>query len=285
MAVTRAEEKRMSIGSGLFTLIAGVGLLGYAGWNAYLESSAASWPTTSARIVTSRVEEDSDTWRADIVFEYSVDGKTHRSTELWFGSAPAGYRESMQELVAKYPKGTTIAVYYNPQDPSQAVADPRRNATLTKWTIGFAFAAVLLGGYFLSSGLTLKPDEAYEEGGFLFGPDEASKPSPKREAETIAITWVPQPVSKAEAAPPAKPKGPRHWAVRAIAGVIGLPVLLLFGPVTIIVLQKGLEPQAAHPLPVTIISTGICAGIALFGLWLTFICFTRGGKQQTLTAS
>jgi hypothetical protein len=280
-----ADEKCMSIGSGLFTILGGLAAVGYFGWIAFQQSSAASWPTTQARIVTSRVELDGDITRANIVFEYSVDGQSHRSTELWFNSEPAGTQEDMQKLVAEYPLKRSIDVFYNPQDPSQAVVDPHKNAQLAKWTIGFGCVAVVVGASFLWSGLATKPAGHMAEDDCEMDFTETEKRPSRRQAETPAIRWVPETVSKAEAAKPQKSKGPRHWAVRAVAGVVGLPVLLIFGGVTIMILQQGLGENATHPLPVIVLSAAFSGGVTLFGLWLTIVCFSRRGNHTTCAAS
>lgn len=291
-----ADEKNLSIGSGLFMIVAGIAAMGYFGGVVLKQSSASSWPTTTARIVTSRIVVESDIARnvgndlphADIAFQYSVDGVTHQSTELWFDSEPAGTLADMQTLVAEYPKGRTIEVFYNPNDPSQAVVNPQKNAMLAKVSVGFGIGSLLIGTFVLWGGLAAKPKVQDDFGDWDREPSAVGAPEKSRQVAS-GITWVPQSAPKAATHPkreppkPAPPKGPRHWAVRAIAGIVGLPVLLMFGAVTIMFVQQTLGEKADHPLPVMIISTAISGGMTLFGLWLTSVCFIRRGKQPSAT--
>ena len=65
-----------------------------------------------------------------------------------------------------------------------------------------------------------------------------------------------------------------------MAGMIGLPVLLLFSGVTLYALRDCFADAGDVPLAANIITTFICAAIALFGLWLTAISLRGRRKVQ-----
>jgi hypothetical protein len=290
-----ADEKNLSIRSGSFMILAGLGALGYFGWLLFQQASAAAWPTTKAEVVVSNMEVETtvsakrgvqDFYLANVAYEYTVAGKSYTGTELWFDSEPKGSREDMQALLADYPLGKQIEVYVDPHNPQRAVVLPDKNAGIAKIAIGLGAVSLLIGAYVLYGGLTAKPVEGAFE---AIERDEEVKPTrPQPVAAPLAERRIkPQPAPDVVKSPaPSRPshRRPRHWLVRAIAGTIGLPTLLVFGAVTVMILQQGLGPQAKHPLAVTIGSTLISGGIALFGLWLTTLCFRRGGQQQDCAA-
>jgi hypothetical protein len=60
-----------------------------------------------------------------VEYEYTVDGKSHRSDEITFADPP---RRSVRGWVVKgrarkYPLGKTVTVYYDPHDPSFSVLE------------------------------------------------------------------------------------------------------------------------------------------------------------------
>ncbi|MHC4398309.1 MAG: hypothetical protein ACYTG0_01365 [Planctomycetota bacterium] len=66
-----------------------------------------------------------------------------------------------------------------------------------------------------------------------------------------------------------------------MAGLIGFPVLLLFGAVTVLSLQKCLgNAERDISLAAQIVTTFITGGIALFGLWLAVISFQGRRRRQ-----
>ncbi len=148
----------MQIGSlicmGIFVLafIGGGGYMIYRGIQDRKKAKASlSWPSTPGRVIESRVVEssstDSDgdtttTYRPYIKYEYQVVGATFTSDKLSIGPAvsTSNYRKSA-EKVSRMPPGAAVNVFYNPDDPTDAVLEQRSNAGVML-TIGIIFAVI-----------------------------------------------------------------------------------------------------------------------------------------------
>lgn len=113
--------------------------------------ASLNWPSTQGRVVESRVVEsrstDSDgdtstTYRPYIKYEYQVVGTTFTSDKLAIGPAvsTSNYRKS-EEKVRRMPVGAAVTVFYNPDDPTDAVLEQRSNAGLML-ALGIIFVAV-----------------------------------------------------------------------------------------------------------------------------------------------
>ena len=296
-----ADEKNLSIRSGAFIVVAGLACTAYFGWILFQQSSAADWPTTSAIVVVSDLEVETtvsakrgvrDLYQANVVYEYVVEGERHRGTELWFDSEPAGTQEDMAALLAEYPVGKVIDVYYDEDQPQRSVVDPSKNEQLARimTIVGIVIAGV--GGFMLYGGLAAEAKEEHLGRDYVRLEDErplrvrqaaASTVAPTRGLEEVKPIRVPDvAAARVESTPVVatapKPRRPRHWLVRAVAGILGFPMLLMFGAVTVKILVDGLGEGAKHSLGVTIGSAIVAGGITLFGLWLTICCVGRDRK-------
>ena len=90
------------------------------------------WPSTEGEIAhaatlyeTSRSLSGgvSATYKADIVYRYQVNGKDYSSSTITLldVSSAAGQAQS---IVDRYPDKSKVQVFYNPDDPSDAVLEP-----------------------------------------------------------------------------------------------------------------------------------------------------------------
>ena len=81
----------------------------------------ASWPSVAATIVSSGMEPDNDgTPWAKIRFAYRIDGVAYESSNLGYFFRWA-YAD--RALVAKYPAGSRVTVYYDPEAPERSVLE------------------------------------------------------------------------------------------------------------------------------------------------------------------
>ncbi len=87
-------------------------------------------------------------YQAKVVYEYEVDGKTYASDALSFIARPSWDKQSAQTTVDRYPPGTTVEVFYSPDDPSQAVLRPGIDGMSTVVIIFFG-GLVWVFGYWL----------------------------------------------------------------------------------------------------------------------------------------
>lgn len=128
---------------------------------------SVNWPTTSGRVIESRIteheSEDEDghttyTYAPVVRFEYQVAGVTYTSDRLAVGSKIAiSNRKKVEQQIAGYPEGKLIRVYYNPQNPSEAVLETRLTskaelvAGIILIVVGLSILCLGVGGVLLSS--------------------------------------------------------------------------------------------------------------------------------------
>jgi len=131
------------VGNMIFGLVfAAVGVLvAVIGLSTLAEANAsASWPTIKGAVVSSDVEkktstrsrkkkrESSTSYRAVVRYEYTVGDKQHTSGRISFGGTSTSMGAA-KELVGRYPKGAEVDVYYDPDDPEQAVLESGKQAS------------------------------------------------------------------------------------------------------------------------------------------------------------
>ena len=105
-----------------------IALFSYNAYATRMESK--SWPTVGGVIVRSEIEAHNSNSSgsktteavqyAKIAYQYEVGGQKHKGTRISLSSAS----NNAQQIVARYPKGKSVQVYYNPDKPKQAVLVP-----------------------------------------------------------------------------------------------------------------------------------------------------------------
>ncbi len=119
----------------LFLMFGGIGvwfILRYQK-NKQKAEQSVNWPKTMGTVIESRIakheSEDEDgistyTYSPVVRFEYQVAGVDYVSNRIGIGSAVAiSNRKKVEERIAQYPSGKAVAVFYNPQNPSEAVLE------------------------------------------------------------------------------------------------------------------------------------------------------------------
>lgn len=118
------------------TLAFDVTLIGWMIW----EVRALGFPTTEGVVVSSRVVVDSDgegtSYQPAITYRYTVQRQERTSSGVGATWLSSGSQEA-RRVVARYPAGSRVTVYYNPRDPNHSVLRPGLN-----W--GHAMAALFL---------------------------------------------------------------------------------------------------------------------------------------------
>jgi hypothetical protein len=92
---------------------------------------ARAWPSTAGRVVSSRrrIVETSSSGEgpgpeievAEVVFRYAVGGKAYESDRATMAHRVTG--EDIEPLLARYPSGATVTVFYDPKDPADGVIE------------------------------------------------------------------------------------------------------------------------------------------------------------------
>jgi hypothetical protein len=103
--------------------IIGVALFGYG---LYLRSTLRScqrWPQTTGTVTQAGLDTD-DGIRLSVIYAYTVNGAGYSSSRIQFGT-PTTYirRSSADAAVSQYPVGSQVTVYYDPENPAEAVLD------------------------------------------------------------------------------------------------------------------------------------------------------------------
>jgi hypothetical protein len=124
----------------------GAAFLGHAVWSIGAGVKSRAWPRTSGTITVDDLERDRmlrfTTYRAEVAYRYTVEGKEYAANRVFFGdsvatslSGPAARR------IVKYPVGSKVTVFYDPARPSTAVLEP--GASWQNW-LELAFGLVFL---------------------------------------------------------------------------------------------------------------------------------------------
>jgi len=152
--------KPIAIGSGVFLL--GIALLIHVRFSRDDEGGGSTWkwPATPGRVIDSRIEiRLHRTQPADyadrILYEYTVKGRVYHSQAVDLQARDVRDRSAMYALVAAYPTGKAVTVWYDPANPSHALLVPQTGGAnsdprlLTARLIAAAGACLLALPWFL----------------------------------------------------------------------------------------------------------------------------------------
>lgn len=137
---------------GVFFLI-GAGVLIYALIMRKKANTAQAWPAVSGQVYSSSVREqhheDSEgnvswTYTPEVMYQYNVAGAVFQAKRIAFGAAGSGKRQTAEQVAARYQPGQTVTVYYNPQNPGDAVLERQVQNGRTLLILGGVFLAVSL---------------------------------------------------------------------------------------------------------------------------------------------
>lgn len=107
----------------------------------------SEWPSTTGTVQTSRIEtrsgSDGSTDYPIVTYSYKVMGQDYQGSRIAPGMEVGG--SGAAGVIARYPIGAQVPVYYDPQNPSDAVLEKKAPAQLWLWIILGAFDCVLCG--------------------------------------------------------------------------------------------------------------------------------------------
>jgi hypothetical protein len=102
-----------------------------------------AWPGTPGAVLSAEVEENTSisvgglggsvSYDPKITYEYTVEGVTYRGNKISLGAEPESQgvrffpddQKAASAIVARYPPGLAVTVYFCPADPSLAILEPR----------------------------------------------------------------------------------------------------------------------------------------------------------------
>lgn len=149
----RISAKGRHVMLGLGVAVVGTAFLNYGIGQMSQAKKSVDWPSAPGTVTKSEKEKRTTTegtgsdkktityYAAVINYEYKVDGKTHNSNRIAFGGQN---RNRSAELLNKYPKGKSVDVFYDPDNPREAVLEKGFN----QWCYffpGFGAFIVILG--------------------------------------------------------------------------------------------------------------------------------------------
>ncbi len=134
---------------GFFFLILNVIFLGILFFMRRRMAAVSQWSSTMGTVSASYLERrhsssDSGSTNYPVVqYSYQVSGQSYQSTKLAPGPEVGG--TGAGKVVARYPAGAQVMVFYNPQNPSDAVLETKAPAQWILWLILIIFDVVLCG--------------------------------------------------------------------------------------------------------------------------------------------
>ncbi len=119
---------RKFIGGLVFMFIGAILYVALANQTASYGFASKSWPAVDATVITNQMEvlhrqnKSHGTYNLRFVYSYSVNGQNYRGNSRYFdvGLGERSGKGDFPEFEARYPPGSTITAYYNPEDPAVA---------------------------------------------------------------------------------------------------------------------------------------------------------------------
>lgn len=110
-------------------------------------AQVSQWPSTMGTVQMSTIERrSSDDGYTDypvVQYSYQVNGQAYQSTKRAPGPEVGG--TGARGVIAKYPVGAQVMVFYNPQNHSDAVLETKAPAQWLMWLLLVIFDCVLCG--------------------------------------------------------------------------------------------------------------------------------------------
>jgi hypothetical protein len=110
-------------------------------------AEVSQWPSVMGVVQMSTVErrssEDGYTDYPVVQYSYQVNGQPYQNSKLAPGPEVGG--SGARKVVAKYPAGAQVMVFYNPQNPSDAVLERKAPALWVMWLLLIIFDCSLCG--------------------------------------------------------------------------------------------------------------------------------------------
>ena len=128
-------------------------------------AQVANWPKTSGRILSSepgfelrqrfKTEQPRNERVAKIAYGFEAKGKTWRSNNILDSGYPP--EDQVERLLADYPKGAAVTVFYNPSDPGKSALEidhpPKELAAGCLAATGMVIAVAAIGIWIANSGV------------------------------------------------------------------------------------------------------------------------------------
>lgn len=111
-------------------------------------AAVSQWPSTMGTVSSSYLErrssgEGGSTNYPVVQYSYRIGGQSYQSSKLAPGPDVGG--TGAGKVVARYPAGAQVMVFYNPQNPADAVLERKAPAQWLMWLLLIVFDCSLCG--------------------------------------------------------------------------------------------------------------------------------------------
>lgn len=122
-------------------------------YRSYAEAKAStSWPSVQGKVTKAellRVDEwKSSMYRAEIEYTYEVAGRQRRGTRITADDSRLTTKSATEQLLVQYPLGSVPIVYYDRENPENAVLQPGATSGILVLVVTSLFM-FSLGGFIL----------------------------------------------------------------------------------------------------------------------------------------
>jgi hypothetical protein len=137
----------------IIVLVIGLVVLVKFGRDILLGQKSRSWPKVSGTIIQSILEthhqtddegDTSTTYGVSVHYRYTVSGQEFQGRRRTFSDVRTSSRRRTEAILARYPQGGTVDVYYDPEDPSSCVLETGVGGSAYVF-LAFAIVLVLVG--------------------------------------------------------------------------------------------------------------------------------------------
>ena len=127
------------LGVSALLMLLGGGLL-FMGISAKRTAGASrAWPSAPGTIISSQVLAGgggkSRWYKAQVTYTFAANGQTYTGERVMFGDARSSSMAKEERVVAQYVQGAPVEVFYNPQQPQEAVLERRTSGTTLTYLI------------------------------------------------------------------------------------------------------------------------------------------------------
>lgn len=136
-------------------LTVGIVFLYFGGRSACIGIASTFWPTVEGQILSSSVKAEAGkkggkVFSAAVNYAYVVNGRSFTCDRVRFGSINTASAVFPNQVVERYPAGSSVTVYYSSSNPSSAVLEPGfQSASGIVLGIGIIFGSVGVAAIFL----------------------------------------------------------------------------------------------------------------------------------------
>jgi hypothetical protein len=146
-------------------LIAIASILVLCGYQLYMGLSSGSWPSTTGRIINLNLsspwwDEESIGYHLRAEYTYTVESETYRSYRVSFGHRSYFSKKHASE---QFPLGKEVEVYYDPENPVNAVLEPGMKNLFSDWALILLILVLTIAVMLVSIGYLIDPEAFMEK--------------------------------------------------------------------------------------------------------------------------